>query len=139
MYERTTWTVEGSGIGEIGGSWFEHPRLAVAGCLVAWPLHMRVLSRPEPPGAPRGGSGAEPGLYQITSSTVLQHHHSLHLERVGAHLERASVLLDRDHQRSPRVETHDGGAAARTRGHDHRVNVIAPEVRGAARRAWREQ
>ena len=80
-----------------------------------------------------------PGLCQMTSSTVLQHHHAFHLERVGAHLERASVLLDRDHQRSPRVETHDGGAAARTRGHDHRVNVIAPEVRGAARRAWREQ
>eukprot|EP00964_Phaeocystis_antarctica_P142023 scaffold107179_cov63-Phaeocystis_antarctica.AAC.1 len=44
---------------------------AVAGRPVAWPLALRVPSRPEPPGAPRGGAAAELGHCQGGALTML--------------------------------------------------------------------
>ena len=70
---------------------------------------------------------------------MLLHHHALHFERVGTHFERARVLLDGDHQCAPRVEAHDGGAAARARGHHHSVHVVPPDVGRSAGRVGREQ
>ena len=57
MYERTTWTVEGSGIGDIGGGWLEHPRQWLGA------KRAGLFEEPpgEPPGVPGGGAGAELG------------------------------------------------------------------------------
>ena len=51
--------VKGGDIGNLGGGSLEHPRQWLG---AQWAgLFLGVPSRPEPPGAPRGGAGAELG------------------------------------------------------------------------------
>ena len=94
--ERRAWMTRGHGIGDCGASASE----AVARRPVAQPLPLGVLSRSEPPGAPRGCTGAELGYCQRRCSTVLPRKLAIEvLCRVVAEAQQAALLGPHAHLR----------------------------------------
>eukprot|EP00964_Phaeocystis_antarctica_P111621 scaffold75958_cov45-Phaeocystis_antarctica.AAC.1 len=63
--------LEGGEIGELEGSSLEHPRQWLGSQWAG--LFLGAPSRPEPPGAPRGGTGAELGRCEGGTLTMLRH------------------------------------------------------------------
>ena len=95
--ERRAWMTRGHGIGDCGVSSSE----AVARRPVAQPLPLGVLSRPEPPAAPRGGTGAELGHCQRRCSTVLPRKLAIEvLCRVVAEAQQVALLGPHAHLRT---------------------------------------